>query len=340
MTPRKIALQAACILAFTSATLALADTVVLDNGDRLTGTVNRMDGGKLVINTKYAGDVAIDPAQIAEVKSDNDVTVIMQDRTRVIGQLNGSGKALMVQSSAAQAPRPIKVAEVQSLTPGRVERETWKYSGHVNIGWSDSSGNTDTSRAHADVGLIARKGDNRVTTGLAGDQASDNGSETASNATGFLKYDRFFSKKWYGYVGTTLEHDRFKDIQLRNTLGVGAGHQFFESSRTNLSVESGIDYVYTDYYSAQTEAFPAWRVGVRFDHFIIPQRLQFFHTSEGYMSLEDVKKSFARTQTGLRFPLISNFVATTQVNLDWDGDPAPGRKSVDQTLLFTLGYVW
>jgi len=28
------------------------------------------------------------------------------------------------------------------------------------------------------------------------------------------------------------------------------------------------------------------------------------------------------------------------LNLDWDGDPAPGRKQVDRMLVFSIGYRW
>lgn len=36
---------------------ALADTVWLDNGDRLSGEIVLMDGGKLALKTRYAGQV-------------------------------------------------------------------------------------------------------------------------------------------------------------------------------------------------------------------------------------------------------------------------------------------
>ena len=40
--------------------LCRADQVVLDNGDRITGIVERLAGGKVVIKTEYAGNVDID----------------------------------------------------------------------------------------------------------------------------------------------------------------------------------------------------------------------------------------------------------------------------------------
>ena len=112
------------------------------------------------------------------------------------------------------------------------------------------------------------------------------------------------------------------------------------SSRTNLSIESGIEYVYTDFYVAPRDQFPALRLALRFDHYLLPDKLQFFQRSEAYTSLENVKKSFARTYTGLRMPLTGNFVATTEYDVSWDGDPQAGRVGTDRIWLFTLGYKW
>ena len=44
---------------------AVADTVVLENGDRLTGTVDSIAGGRLVLTTEYAGNVPIKLDQVA-----------------------------------------------------------------------------------------------------------------------------------------------------------------------------------------------------------------------------------------------------------------------------------
>ena len=49
---------------------ALADTVWLDNGDRLSGEIVLMDGGKLALKTRYAGQVLIDWKDIDTISSD------------------------------------------------------------------------------------------------------------------------------------------------------------------------------------------------------------------------------------------------------------------------------
>ena len=36
----------------------------------------------------------------------------------------------------------------------------------------------------------------------------------------------------------------------------------------------------------------------------------------------------------------AGFAATLGLNVDWDGHPAPGRRSVDRQLVMSLGYRW
>ena len=57
LSPRFRAVVAAALLLLPLT--AAADTVVLKNGDHLTGTVNQLAGGKLTVTTSYAGAVTI-----------------------------------------------------------------------------------------------------------------------------------------------------------------------------------------------------------------------------------------------------------------------------------------
>ena len=327
-------------IAASIAAPCLADTVALDNGDRLSGTIERLENGKLVLNTTYAGDIKIDLGHIRSLQSDAMMTVVLGNDQRLYGKLTGSGTEITVQPADQAAATREPIGQVTDILPGVVTGREWKRSGHINIGWSDSSGNTDISRLHGDAELVAQQGKNRYTLGFAINYATDHGVETESNGLAYGKYDRFFSQKGYAYANTTFEHDKFRDIRLRDTLGLGSGYQAIASSRTNLALEGGIDYVYTDFYSAPTDQFPALRLALRFDYYLLPDKLQFFQNTEGHVSLENAKKSFARAATGLRIPLTGNFVATTEYDVTWDGDPQPGRVSTDRTLLFTLGYKW
>jgi hypothetical protein len=65
-----------------------------------------------------------------------------------------------------------------------------------------------------------------------------------------------------------------------------------------------------------------------------------FHDHDGFWNLDDREDLTVRSRTGLRVPLLDKLSATAQLNLDWDREPAPGRKSTDATLLFGASYFW
>jgi len=188
--------------------------------------------------------------------------------------------------------------------------------------------------------VVARIRDNRYTLGGRGARAKDSGEVTEANWFVYTKYDHFLTKKWYGYANANFENDRFKDIYLRSTLGVGTGYQFIESEKNNLSLEGGLTYVHTDFTNAPDDDYPAGRWAIKFDHLLFDTRVQFFHYDEAYVNLENAEDTFVRSQTGLRVPLTKDLNATAQYNFDWDNTPAPGAVRDDGTLLMTLGYRW
>jgi putative salt-induced outer membrane protein YdiY len=318
----------------------LADTIILDNGDRITGKIQRSEPGKVVVLTDYAGEIKIDWQHIATLTADQPMTVQFDDDTRVYGNITGGGSTLRITPADGGPDRSVEVTRVENLFPGEQLHEKMTLSGRVNVGTSQTTGNTHTSTTHLDAELEARKTRDRYTMGGYYNRAADQGVETASNAKLYGKYDHFFTKKWYSSLNASVEHDRFADIEVRTTSGVGLGYQVFESTPTNLSLEAGLDYVYADRYQQPTESYPTVRLAAKFDHYLIPDRLQFFYFGEVYIGQGDDEPSFANSETGLRMPIFGNFLATLQYNVHWNAHPASGFVRTDKMLLFSLGYHW
>jgi len=318
-----------------AACVCRADQVTLDNGDRLTGTVKRIGGGSLVIGTDYAGDVTIDLKRITSLQTDADMTVVLDDDTRLYGRVGGNGQTLEIPEH-----EPVEMARVSKVEPGRVTGKEWKFSGRLALGASESSGNTSTRSLHWDGELVALQDVNRYTVGGRGDYGSANGTQNQDDTIVYAQYDRILSKKWYAYANASLENNRFADIYLRAVGGVGVGYQWLDTERTKLALEAGPSYVYTDYYTRATEQNAAARLVTKLDYWIWKHAVQFFNYNEFYPALDDYKNSFFRSQLGLRFPLVDKFLATVQWNLDWNGNPPPGKVKLDQTVILSLGYRW
>lgn len=73
---------------YVASTVAIADTVVLENGDRLSGTLVKMEGASVWLDTAYAGTLKLPWAQVSHIESDAPVRIRLADGTEVDGQLS------------------------------------------------------------------------------------------------------------------------------------------------------------------------------------------------------------------------------------------------------------
>jgi len=314
--------------------------VYLANGDRVSGTVVKKAGDVLTVMTEFAGEIGIAWDKVVSVSTEAPVVVQLDDATLLTGALarSGDGSVGIAGSGLVQAGQ-VPVAQIAMINPPAPENGV-KLSGRANAGVYIAKGNTDKEAYHGDIEAVARTKQNRFTAGAIYNQAVNDGVESENNATAYLKYDHFLTEKWYSYANAVLFKDDFADLNLRSSLGVGAGYQFMESELTNLSLEGGLSYVNEDFDLAPDDSYPAARWSLNYDHFLYPNRLQFFHFHEGLLGLQDTKDIIIITRTGLRAMLTDNFTATAEVDVDWDNTPSPGNDRVDTRYLFNLGYGW
>ncbi len=332
--------SAMSMLCLSLAASALADEVVLANGDRISGKVVRKETSSLVFKTPYAGNLNIEWSEIRRITTDEPISLYFEGGSRLVGTMRSDQDGSVIVTGETVSSGPIPLEKLQYINPSpEISGDGLKVSGHVNAGYSSTAGNSETTKFYLDSEGVFRTRDNRFTLGARGAQAEDEGVETESSWLGYGKYDHFISKNWYAYANGNFENDRFKDIRLRTTLGLGSGYQFYETDKTNLALEGGITYVNTDAIDGEDDSYPAARLGLKFDR-LLYAKLKFFHSNEAYISLDDADEVFVRSQTGLRVPLVDKLNATAQYNIDWDSQPSAGRDKTDRALLLTLGYSW
>jgi len=85
------------ILLTFSSSIIWGGVIELDNGSRIIGKIERIDGGKVHIKTDSAGTLAIDLARVANLVSDDPLFVAFKEGNRLYGKIDYSKEQTQVE---------------------------------------------------------------------------------------------------------------------------------------------------------------------------------------------------------------------------------------------------
>lgn len=321
---------------------AMADQVLMKNGDCLTGDVIRAEGDRLRLKTGYAGIVELDWNQVLDVKMDEPREALLDDDRvlDVIGVTRENGQLILHQTPGSP-PTIVDPARVKVLDP-----EPWelgkghRFGGKINLAWKEEEGNSESSELDLDFKLEYRRQWNLVQTYWQFEYDTTRGIQSSDNWTGVNNYSRLFQSPWYASVFLVLKHDRFADLALRYMVGPSLGYRFAESLTRNLRFEAGGYYLDDDFYDQSDERYlgPGWYLDA--DQSLWKSRLKLYHRQIGFSAADDTGKYIWRSWTGVRVPLTSGFVGSAEYEVDYDSRPAVEAKTTDTTFRLKLGYQW
>ena len=231
---------------------ALADQIVLKNGDRLTGKIVKSDGAKLVLKTELIGDVSVDLSAVTSITSDQRLYVTLEDGRTVSGVMTvtdtkaelraGNANAVSLDRAAIRVIRSEEehLAYERSLNPGWMDQ----WSGGADIGFALTSGNSDTTNLAIGLAMTrATRNDktNIYAASVYSRESTSGESRTIANTVrGGFRYDRDINGRWFAYVFTDLEHNGLQDLTLRLVPGGGLGYHAIRNERTELDLLGGL----------------------------------------------------------------------------------------------------
>lgn len=331
---------------FLCAASLFADQVVLKNGDRLTGAVEKSDGKTLVIKTDLAGEVTINWDDITSVSTTQDLHVGLKDGKTAVGPVTTTDGTLQVATKTSGTVSTPK-AEVTTLRSDS-EQAAWEKAQHPGFfqGWSGGTtfsfaltgGNSETKS----LGLAF----NATRTGLhdklssytnavysTNDAPGAVPSTAANTVQGGARYDHDITPKLFGYVGADFQTDALQLLNLRSVFGGGLGVHVIKRDSTTFDVLGGFNYT-RENYDTFTRNFAAASIGEELMHklgmnTVLTEKAYFFP------DLSD---------TG-QYRMTFNVGTTTKIN-KWFGwqnafgdiyvtDPPVGTKKND--VIFTTG---
>jgi putative salt-induced outer membrane protein len=252
----------ALLIVFAAAPHCAADTVVLNNGISLTGTVDSADGKQLTLKTGYAGDVKIQWSQVKQITTDEPVFVVTPNNRTVSGTVTTEGNDLIVHTSSGEVTAPLSQTKTirsqqqqhayeDSLHPTFVQN--WKGGG--SFGLALARGNSNTTNLN--IGFNAdRKTRNDEIIAYASSvyarSGGPGGGVTANAILGGIRYNRDINMKIFAFGSADYAHDQLQFLDLQSIYSGGLGYHVIASANTTLDAFAGLNYTRETYSAGAT----------------------------------------------------------------------------------------
>jgi putative salt-induced outer membrane protein YdiY len=312
----KLAVAAVLGLAATAG-LSRADEVILNDGNKLTGTIGLISGDLMKFTS---------------------ATLRLKNGTFVSGTIKQADATQIVTTDG----KTIASADVVRINPPPVG-----WTGSVVANGVLARGNSNSESFGLAAGATLRRdtpqNDDRLTLNgsynFVRSGRGATGTDTTDNAGAGLAYDLFFTQQLYGYADAGVFHDRIADLNYRLTPGVGAGYQWVESKAFNFSTEGGVSYLYQDYQNAPIQQDTALRLAYHADY-TLNDTVSLFNNVEYLVPFKfgETNRYVLTADAGVRANLTKSFFSEFKVVYHRNDRPPTGFLKDD--LMYLLGVGW
>ncbi len=256
-----------------------ADQIVLKNGDRLTGSIEKSDDKSLLIKTEFAGEVTVVWDAVQEINSSAPLHVSLSNGQTVVGVVTTSDGNLAVATTnngTVTEPKASvtkllseagEAAYEKSLHPGLLDG----WQGGANWGFGLTRGNSETKNlalafTAARTGFHDKLSLYTDSIYATNDAPGATPATTANSVQGGIRYDHDFTPRLFGYVGADFQTDALQTLDLRSVLGGGIGLHVIKNERTTFDLLAGLDYTREKYSALPSRSFAALSVGEELSH--------------------------------------------------------------------------
>ena len=319
----------------------MADSVIMKDGSVLMGEIVKKEHNSLILKTTYAGTLKIKWDQVSSFESKDSVSILLKNNELISTHyVNNTDKGIsQIKESGENWKTAFETSNVSYINhdPWRLNKG-YKVSGNINFALESDHGNTVEQDIDIDGKLEFRSLTDRYTlTGVLENDTKDK-KQSQDNWLFTGKYDRFTSKQRYYGVVLSFERDRFADLDLRTTFGPYIGRQFYDTDDLNLRLETGFSQVLENNMNADDDNYLSFNWFIDYDQYFFDKFTQFYHKHNGLWNMENTDRMTLDSWTGFRFPLKSGFVASAELEFEYDNEPKADIGKTDTTYRVKLGY--
>ncbi|HGE2230219.1 DUF481 domain-containing protein [Pseudomonas aeruginosa] len=326
-----------CLAALASSTSALADTVWMKNGDRLTGKITLFDGGKLLLKTDYGGDITLKWDKISTFESEQNLLVKQDAETGEHSKgikAAGPGQVTLINGE----PKTVELASIQQMMPPKPILQDWVWNGNVDFSLDRKQAENDVSDYDIDFKTNARHGLWRHNVQGEYNREKKNGQVSTDNYSGQYALDRFIDDHWFWQGQVAYKRDMIEDLAKKRTVGTGPGYQFWDNELGAFSIATLVNRNDYEFADGEKEYFYSSSFKWDYNRYLLAKQFELFTNGEVSKPLQSGLDYELQTEAGIRYKLTS--WASLSMKAEWDKFSGNDGNVNQRRYTFGLGVGW
>ncbi|UVJ43221.1 DUF481 domain-containing protein [Pseudomonas sp. LS1212] len=290
-----------CLAVIGASSSAVADTVWLKNGDRVSGKIKVFDGGKLLIQTEYGGAIPIDWKQVKTLESDQELLVKQDEYSGEKAKSLHAAEPGKVTLANDEAPKTVDLASIQQIMKPKPVVEDLMFKGNVDVALDYKRAESDTDDYDVDFKTTARHGRWRHNAEGEYNRESQDGTTSANNWSTEYALDRFITDKWFWQGRLKYQRDHIEDLARQRTIGTGPGYQFWDNELGAFSLGSLLNRTDYEYADGTKDNFYSLAMKWDYNRYLVGKTVEFFTNGEVGKPLGNVADYALDAEMGFRY---------------------------------------
>ena len=327
------------LLLETGTSLLAQDTLVLVNGDRITGKIQRLEDRKLVVDSKLLGIVRVKWSDSRSIDSGASMSVLTRDGTRYQGQLSRNDNEIAISPRDSQVEF-VEAGEIERIAPGGGLRGTGRLldaaHGAVDIGFSMTRGNLDEIHSSLGANTEFNSARYRIRNRLDSLFARLDGARANSRHYLETQVDRYSRGGFSSFGLSAFERNERRQLDLRTLLGGGFGWRLVNTRRNEFAMKFGFAWTHEQYRNVEHRSAGEGLAGfgwkkTLFEDVKLETQLTVYPDASDY---RQVRVEFDGT---LRVPIVGRLTYSLRFFERYQTKPPPSVQRNDYGIVSGLG---
>jgi hypothetical protein len=320
------------------------DIVILDNGDRITGEIKKMERGKLECRTDNISVIYIEWTKIDFISSKDKFDIELETGARYIGSIEmAEEKEKLVVITRGGLRFTLDLISVIKIYP--LEASFWKrVKGYLDVFLSFERANRKVEwKLGSEISYRSEKWMTKLSGSsyFTQQEVLDEIISTTSRNDVALSAQRILKNRWTAALITTHEQNDEFNLDYRALIGGAFGRFLIQDNRHLLTAYAGLTGTLEKYSDSDDVGYNAeGLLSVQYEAFVFDTpKLDFVTTLSVFPSLTTGRRVRTNLSARLSYEIFKDFYITLDGFYDYDNKP-PGTDPVKHDYGIDTGITW